>query len=69
MAATSDAQAEQAPPSNNLPVGAIVLIGLGVLFLLSNFGVFQFFRIVKLWPLVFIALGLWIAYQRTITKA
>ncbi len=69
VAATSDAQAEQAPPSNNLPVGAIVLIGLGVLFLLSNFGVFQFFRIVKLWPLVFIALGLWIAYQRTTTKA
>ncbi len=68
-AATGDDQAEQAPPANGLPVGAIVLIGLGVLFLLANFGVFQFFRIVKLWPLVFIALGLWIAYQRTITKA
>jgi len=68
VAATSDAQAEQAPPSNNLPMGAIVLIGLGVLFLLSNFGVLQFFRIMKLWPLLFIALGLWIAYQRTTTK-
>jgi hypothetical protein len=66
MASVSDTTA---PPSNNLPMGAIVLIGLGVLFLLSNLGVLHFFGLAKFWPLIFIALGLWIAYQRTTAKA
>jgi TM2 domain-containing membrane protein YozV len=68
MAVTDDT-AVAVPPSNSLPVGAIVLIGLGVLFLLANFGVLHFFHIVKFWPLIFIALGLWIAFQRTTAKA
>jgi hypothetical protein len=50
------------PPQENAPVGAIVLIGLGVLFLLSNFGMF---RVDHLWPLFLIGIGLWIAYKRT----
>lgn len=44
------------------PTGAIVLIALGVLFLLSNLG---FFNMRFFFPLLLIALGLWIAYQRT----
>lgn len=69
VATTGETQTEELPASNSLPRGAIVLIGLGVLFLLHNFGFFQVFRIGKFWPLLLIAFGLWIAYQRTTTKA
>ncbi len=44
------------------PTGAIVLVGLGVIFLLDNLG---FFRAGRMWPLILIGLGLWIAYKRT----
>jgi TM2 domain-containing membrane protein YozV len=50
------------PPQDNAPVGAVVLIALGVVFLLSNFGMFH---IDHLWPLFLIGIGLWIAYKRT----
>jgi hypothetical protein len=51
------------PPQDNAPIGAIVLIGLGVLFLLQNLGIF---RIHNLWPLFLIGVGLWLAYKRTV---
>ncbi|MGC2694921.1 MAG: B-box zinc finger protein [Candidatus Angelobacter sp.] len=54
-----------APPSpaqDNAPMGAIVLLVLGFVFLLSNFG---FMQVHRLWPLVLIGFGLWIAYKRT----
>ena len=50
-----------ASPRDNTPIGAIVLIGLGVLFLLSNFSMVDSERI---WPLFLIGIGLWIAYKR-----
>jgi hypothetical protein len=55
---------EVVPPATQAaaPIGAIVLIGLGVVFLLSNLG---FFNIRYFVPLLFIGIGLWIAYQRT----
>jgi TM2 domain-containing membrane protein YozV len=43
---------------SNVPTGAVVLIGLGVLFLLSNAGVFHWHWIGKLWPLILIAVGI-----------
>jgi hypothetical protein len=43
--------------SKNRPVGPIILIGLGVLFLLNNFSWFPFYRIGRLWPLVLIGAG------------
>lgn len=43
---------------SNVPTGAVVLIGLGVLFLLSNAGLFHWNWIGKLWPLILIALGI-----------
>lgn len=49
------------PAHDNAPIGAIVLIALGVAFLLSNFGMFDGDR---LWPLFLIGIGLWIAYKR-----
>ncbi|HET9364120.1 MAG TPA: DUF5668 domain-containing protein, partial [Candidatus Angelobacter sp.] len=56
-------QVEPPPPSthDNTPIGAIILIGLGIMFLLSNFGMFDSYR---LWPLFLIGIGLWIAYKR-----
>jgi hypothetical protein len=56
-------QVEPPPPSlqDNAPIGAIVLIGLGVLFLLQNVGIF---RINNLWPLFLIGVGVWLAYKR-----
>ena len=44
------------------PTGAIVLIGLGVFFLLNNFGLLH---IGRMWPILLIGLGLWIAFKRT----
>ena len=52
-----------APPQDNAPIGAIVLIALGVIFLLQNLGIFHAH---SLWPLLLIGVGLWIVYKRTI---
>jgi Domain of unknown function (DUF5668) len=43
--------------SKNRPVGPIILIVLGALFLLNNFNWFPFWRIGRLWPLVLIGVG------------
>jgi hypothetical protein len=42
-----------------VPTGAIILIGLGVLFLLNTVGLFEF-GLHRFWPLALIALGGWI---------
>jgi hypothetical protein len=43
--------------SKNRPIGPIILIGLGLIFLLDNFHVFDFFRLSRFWPLILIAVG------------
>jgi hypothetical protein len=43
--------------SKDRPIGPIILIGLGILFLLNNFSWFPFYRIERLWPLILIAVG------------
>ncbi len=45
------------------PIGAIVLIGLGVLFFVDNLGVFSF-DFGQLWPLILIAIGAWLFVKR-----
>ena len=65
-AAPAPAPVQIAPPPpahDNAPVGAIVLIALGALFLLSNN--LPGFDGRRLWPLFLIGIGLWIAYKRT----
>jgi hypothetical protein len=47
------------------PVGAIVLIALGVLFLLNTLNVFNFDWIGRLWPLLIIAFGAALFIRRT----
>jgi len=54
---------ESCPPSR-LPVGAIILIGLGALFLLDEMGVLHFHRIWTFWPLILIAIGIRILMVR-----
>ncbi len=43
--------------SKNRPVGPIILIALGALFLLNNFDWFPFHFIWRLWPLILIGVG------------
>jgi len=44
--------------SKTRPVGPLILIGVGALFLLNNFGFFDFFRVRQIfWPLVLIGVG------------
>ncbi|HET9698209.1 MAG TPA: DUF5668 domain-containing protein [Terriglobales bacterium] len=46
------------------PVGAVVLIGLGVLFLLNSMGWMRFHFFGRMWPLVLIGLGIWLFIRR-----
>jgi hypothetical protein len=51
--------------SKGRAIGPILLIGLGGLFLLRNFGFFDFFRMRDIFfPLVLIGLGLWLLRNR-----
>ena len=44
--------------SQKKPVGALILIAVGALFLLNNFGFFDYFRVRQIfWPLVLIGVG------------
>jgi hypothetical protein len=45
--------------ATKVPVGAAVLIGLGVLFLLHTAGVLEF-GLDRFWPLILIGLGVWL---------
>ena len=47
------------------PIGAFVLIGLGILFLLDTLGVLNFVWVGRLWPLVLIAIGALLIWKRT----
>lgn len=49
----------------NRPIGAIILIGLGVLFLLNTLNIFHFNWIGHLWPLLIIAFGILLFVRRT----
>jgi Domain of unknown function (DUF5668)/B-box zinc finger len=49
--------------SRGVPIGAVVLIGLGVLFLLHNLG-YWFLEIDTIWPIFLIALGFWLFAKR-----
>lgn len=47
-----------------VPLGAVILIALGVLLLLDNLGVLSFRWTAQFWPIVLIALGVWLAFRR-----
>ena len=52
-------------PSSRVPIGAIVLIGLGVIFLLDQFGWWHFDWFGRFWPLILIAIGIRVLMKRT----
>lgn len=49
--------------SKGVPTGAVVLIGLGVLFMLHNLGIW-FLEFDRIWPVFLIALGVWLFVRR-----
>jgi hypothetical protein len=57
------------PPSGlggrDIPTGAIVLIGLGILFLFGSLGLLRHDWIAHAWPLLIIGLGIWIIFKRS----
>jgi len=55
--------------SKNRPVGPIILIALGVLFLLNNFDWFPFHFIWRLWPLILIGVGILLFRNRLSNRA
>ena len=50
--------------ANRGPLGAVILIGLGVLFLLNNFDIFRWSWTGRFWPLILIVIGVYIAARR-----
>jgi Domain of unknown function (DUF5668) len=50
--------------SGRFPVGPILLIVLGVLFLLDELNWIRFYDVVRFWPLILIALGAYLLYCR-----
>lgn len=51
------------PPAAKAPVGAIILIGLGLLFLLGSLGILNGDWIGRGWPLLIIGFGVWRLYR------
>lgn len=50
--------------SGRFPVGPILLIVLGVLFLLDELNWIHFYDVVRFWPVILIALGAYLLYAR-----
>ncbi len=50
-------------PAKGIPMSAFVLIGIGVLFLLSTLDVFRF-DVGRFWPVILIAVGIWLLIKR-----
>src|SRR5438128_513655 len=57
------ATGEPQPATNRFPTGAIILMGLGFLFLLSTLDLFSFDWFGHLWPLFLIGLGVHMFYR------
>ena len=47
-----------------IPIGAVVLIGLGAVALLGNFGLIRSDWIERGWPLILVAIGVWMIVKR-----
>ena len=58
------AQRAWAPGIGGMPIGALILIALGVMLLLDNLGVASFRWMGEFWPIILIVLGLWLAARR-----
>lgn len=50
------------------PIGPIALIVLGVIFLLAQFDLISFGTLLRYWPVLLIAAGLWMLYERIASR-
>jgi hypothetical protein len=53
------------PAEHKHPVGAVVLIVIGIVLLLQTLGVFEEEWISRAWPVAIIGVGAWLLYRRT----
>jgi hypothetical protein len=60
----ASAIAAEGPSTSRVPTAAVVLIGLGMLFLLQTAGVFEF-NFDRIWPMFLIGLGVWLFLTRS----
>jgi hypothetical protein len=49
---------------SRFPVGPVILIGIGILFLLNNLDLIHFYDIARYWPVFLIALGGYMLWAR-----
>ncbi len=54
------------PRSRSFPVGAVVLIVLGVLFLLNTLDILRLGQVLRFWPVALIAVGAYMLYIRIV---
>jgi TM2 domain-containing membrane protein YozV len=52
-------------PNRSLPVGAVILIALGAIFLLGTVGILSEHWLHHGWPLIIIAVGVWLLYKNS----
>jgi protein-S-isoprenylcysteine O-methyltransferase Ste14 len=52
-------------PRQRHPIGAVVLIVIGLVLLLHTLGIFEDEWISRAWPLILIGIGGWLLYSRT----
>lgn len=50
--------------SSRFPIGPVIMIGIGLLFLMNNLGWLHFYDIARYWPVFLIALGGYLLYAR-----
>jgi hypothetical protein len=62
--APTGAPTEEARPHKSVPTGAVILIGLGILFLLHTVGVFSFDIARFFLPAILIGIGVWLLARR-----
>jgi hypothetical protein len=55
--------------ASGFPIGPVVLIGLGVLFLLAQFDLLSIGDVLRFWPLALIGVGSWMLYERMNQRA
>ena len=53
-----------APQTGRLPLGPIILIGIGVMFLLDTLHIFNFRDVGRFWPIILILVGAYLLYSR-----
>lgn len=54
---------------SSFPVGPVVLIAVGVIFLLNTMDLIRFSQIIRYWPVALIALGAYMLYERVTPAA